>query len=246
MYSRAMARSWWCVATCSLIVACTTPPAKDTALGASSQTIATTSAAPSITASTIAGVEAGIAPIASADAAPPPVAVSTESWATLATTKKTLVARYPADVFTKTKIAGESILLQSDLKRSLLGEGTGNKVHRYEIEIDWVTGTPFEAVRKKFKTYPFPQMFPKGTEDSYTEIEGEGQRVTIEGHVGYRVHTGVEGYDEDTVLLASGDKKTLRFRCTYVGSVMGPEIDDEKQVAICDAVLASLFSSKNP
>jgi hypothetical protein len=227
------------------LLACNTPPAKDAPPGATTTTTSTSSA-PTTSASAAASNDAGSTSSEATDAAPAALVISTESWASLSTAKKTLTVRYPAEVFTKTKLAGESILLQSDLKRGLLGEGTGSKVHRYEIEIDWATGKPFDALRKKFQTYPFPQMFPKGTEDSYTELEGEGFRVTVAGHAGYRVHTGVEGYNEDTVLLDTGDKKTLRFRCTYVGSVMGPEITDDRQVAICDAVLASLFPSKSP
>lgn len=220
------------------------PPAKDIPQEAASSTTTgattPTTSAPTASTGTVAAVDAGAPSTDDAANATPPLA--TDTWATLATAKKTIVAKYPADVFAKTKLAGESMILTSKLERGLLGEGTGNQKHRFEIEIDWATGTPFEAVRKKFKTYPFPQMFPKGTEDSYVE-QPDGFRLTVSGHAGYRVHTGVEGYDEDTVLLAIDPKKTLRFRCTYVGSVMGPEIDEDKQLAICDAVLGALVTA---
>jgi hypothetical protein len=198
-----------------LLFACNTPEPKAMPQpAATSEASATTSAAPSTS--------------------------SSSEWASLSTAKKTLSLRYPADVFPKNKVGDDSILLISNLTRGLLGETNGE--HRYQIRVDHIVGTPFDAVKRSFKTYPFPDMFPNGTEASFIAVEGAGDRANIAGHAGYRIHTGVEGYNEDTTFLDVGPKKTLRFQCTWVGSVMGPEIDADKQVEICDAVLASLFA----
>ena len=202
--------------------------------------------APSSSGSVVGAIDAGSASSSNSDddAAPPTPKLATDKWATVATTKKTIAAKYPADVFPKTKVAADSLTLTSKLERGLLGEGNGNQKHRFQITIDFVAGTPFESVRRDFKAYPFPQMFPKGTEDSYVELADDGcRRLVLGGKGGYRVHTGVEGYNENTSFVEASAKKSLRFRCTYVGSVMGPEIDEDTQVAICDAVLDSVIAA---
>jgi hypothetical protein len=226
-----------------LLLACNTPePKASPQPAATSEASATTSAsaAPSTSSSSavVEAADAGSVSSATTDAGP--ALLSTAGWASLSNAKKTLSLRYPADVFPKNKIGDDSIALISNLTRGLLGETKGE--HRYQIRVEHIVGTPFDAVKRSFKTYPFPDMFPKGTEASFTAVEGAGDRANVAGHTGYRVHTGVEGYNQDTTFLDVGPKKTLRFQCTWIGSVMGPEIDADKQVAICDAVLASLFA----
>lgn len=225
------------------IVACATPQPKETPAPTTTLSAAT-AAAPMPSASTSVVASASVTASASAEVPPPPPPpLSTEKWTALSTAKKTIALRYPADIFPKTKVAAESITLLSNLTRQGLADNTAKDYWRYQIQVDLLAGTPFDQVKKLFKAYPFPQMFPKATEASYVE-DPSGSRTTVGGHAGYRIWTGVEGYNQETNLLALDDKKTLRFRCTYVGSVMGPEIDDEKQVAICNAVLASLFPAK--
>ncbi len=230
-----------------IVLGCNTPPAKETTskptpTATTFATSTTSATAPS--ASVADANDAGPAPTDEPDTAPPPI--STEKWATLGTAKKTIVLKYPADVFVKTKVVGDSIVLLSDLKRGLLGEGNEKDFHRYEIRVSIVAGAPFDTVKKEFKAYPFPQMFPKGTEDSFDEQSGSGSRATIGGHAGYRVWTGVEGYNQETTVVAIDAKKALRFQCVYVGGVMGPEIEEDTQVAICNAVLGSIFPAPAP
>lgn len=231
-----------------VLVGCANPQPKETTAPSTSATVTAAAPPPASTTAPLASAAPSVDASGSASVAVPtaPPPLSTEKWTALATAKSTLALRYPADIFPKTKVAAESIVLLSNLTRAgLADDGKKKDFWRYQIQVDFLAGTPFDQVKKLFKTYPFPQMFPSGAEASYAE-QPDGLKTTVAGHAGYRVHTGVEGYNEDTSLLAIEPKKTLRFRCTTVGGVMGPEIDEEKQLAVCDAVLSSLFSAKAP
>jgi len=233
------------IAALSCAVACASPQPKATSAPTTSATEASVAPLPSSSASEIAGTTPSSSPSATPDPDPDPPKppISTAGWKTISSTKKTITLEYPPGTFPKTKVGAGSIRLLSNLTRAGLADDANDPQYwRFEIAVELSPGTPFDRVKKKYASYPFPDMFPKGTEASFVSQPGTYERVKVGGWDGYTVWTGVEGYDAAETFLAIDAKTTLDFTCRYVGDVMGPEIPEDEQTAICGAVLASVRS----
>jgi hypothetical protein len=201
--------------------------------------VACASAQPKTTSTPIASTAPLPSPSTTEDTSTPPT--STDGWTSIASTKKTITLAYPVATFPEVRVGADAITLLSNLTRAgLADDGNDPEYWRFEIKVALVAGTPFDRVRQGYATYPFPDMFPNGTEASFVAQQGIADRTKINGRDGYYVWTGIEGYDAVETFVAVDTKTTLDFTCRYVGGVMGPEISEDEQTSICGAVLASV------
>jgi hypothetical protein len=189
-----------------------TPPAPS-ASGAPAAPVA--SAAPSAPASATAEEE---------PAAPPRDLTVPRNWTRYTHKRLGLSFAYPKATFRLTETT-EGLKLQSTLSRDELGENPKPEKWFYEMTVR--TGhADVIAVLKKDLAVWYDMAFPKGVFDP---DNGSIRRTRLAGLDGYRLSSGIEGYNTEVLILARGPKTTLVIAFSTIGDVMGPDPTSEEQ-----------------
>lgn len=181
--------------------------------------------------------------VASAPVAAPPASPSTsvQSGAPDVLVKRVNRAlgieyTYPSNVFPKARTTATGEALESKLSREQLGEGSQPK-WTFSVTITKKPLPRLAAAKADLGNEMFAYLFPDGGVQGDPE---ESSETKVAGRDAYRTHTGVEGYNTDTVFVDAPGGGTLIVACSWVGSVMGPEIDADAQLAACESVWSSI------
>ena len=183
-----------------------------------------------------------------------PTPLPTVSVATLASTKplewsdeQTVVSRdgtfslrYPAMTF-KATAPGNTIVLTSEISEKPWGYGSSEDVV-YHVVLTKLTDPNLVGVVRTFiDPDSFKRAFPtQGGANVFKPIDGflDEHRGENGAH-GYVVQMGVEGTGEHLFALTTKDGDAWKFECNYCcGLIEKPKMTAEKQLALCDEILA--------
>lgn len=163
-------------------------------------------------------------PTATATAAapsPPPVP---SDWAHYTHARLGVRFAYPKTTFRVSETA-TSVTLASALARDELGGDPHPKKWIYGLRI-FARDLDVMATMKKEAESFYDMAFPKGV---FNEQNGSIVKTRLLGLDGYRLTSGVEGYNSDEIFLARGPKATLVIRFDTVGDIMGPTPTEDEQ-----------------
>lgn len=161
-----------------------------------------------------------------------PIAVPA-NWTPYRSPKFAIAFSYPKDVFRLAETSTQVVLASTLSRDELAGERKARK-WTYGARILVSPLSPERYLARHYKAF-HADAFPGG-------VFKENESVTaakVAGREGYRLWSGIEGYNERVVVLGRGaGSVALHFRT--IGSVMSPPVPEDEQVRVFDQLLASL------
>ena len=155
------------------------------------------------------------------------------TWAAYRSAKLGVGFSYPKEVFKLAETPAQ-VVLASTLSRDMLGGDPKPRKWTYGARILVSPLAPERYLARHYKAF-HASAFPGGTFKETESITAE----KVAGRDGYRLWSGIEGYNERVVVLQKG-KGSVALHFRTIGSVMSPPIPEDEQVKVFDQLLASL------
>lgn len=145
---------------------------------------------------------------------------------------------YAAKLFPRVRaLAGGGEMLESNVSADELGGDPKPGKWTFSVTLTKKPTTRLAAARADQGKEMFAVLFPDGGPTGDPE---ESVAIQVAGRDAYRTHTGVEGYNTDTVYVDAPGGGTLIVSCKWLGSVIMSSLDADVQLKACEDVWNSI------